>query len=175
MTNLTKLDETVNQLEQQAEVLKSNNAVFARVAALSASIETSANELTAGNKNFEGLKKDIQSSLKSLNVAIGNLEKSNEKNFDNLVSANKKFLREFEDTVISKLDRFSSDIQVTIRQERAQLQETLQNNILSQFNNLEVKQTELFKTQSKQIGFLRILLFIIISIALGIGITLSLK
>lgn len=175
MTNLSRLDETVDQLEKQAEMLKQNNKVLAKVSELSSAIEKGVNELSLGNKNFDETKKEIQNSLKSLNDSVGNLEKSNEKHIDLLINSNKKFLREFEDTVSSKLERFSSDIQVTIRQERTQLQEALQNNIANQFNNLETKQKDLFQAQAKQIAILKILLYVIAAISLGIGVTLFLK
>jgi|GEM_PF-1173452 len=175
MTNLSKLDETVDQLEKQAEILKQNNKVLTKVSELSEAIEKGVSELSVGNKNFEGTKKDIQNSLKSLNDSVSNLEKSNEKHIDLLISSNKKFLREFEDTVSSKLERFNSDIQVTIQRERTQLQETLQNNISNLFNKLEVDQKDLFHAQSKQITILKILLFFITAITLGISATLILK
>lgn len=172
MTNLTKLDKTVEQLEEQAEILKQNNNVLAKVSELSSAIEKGVNELSLGNKKFDETKKDIQSSLKSLNDSVGNLEKSNERHIDLIVTSNKKFLREFEDTVSSKLERFSSDIQVSIRQERAQLQEALQNNITSQFNNLESKQKDLFVSQAKQISLLKLLLIVVIILCIGLGIKL---
>lgn len=172
MPNLSKLDETIDQLEKQAEMLKQNNKVLAKVSELSTAIEKGVNELSVGNKNFDGTKKDIQTSLKSLNDSVGNLETQNEKHIDSLITSNKKNLREFEDTVSSKLERFSSDIQVSIRQERTQLQEALQNNITSQFNNLESKQKDLFVAQAKQISLLKILLIVIIGLCIGLGIKL---
>lgn len=172
MPNLSKLDETIDQLEKQAEMLKQNNKVLAKVSELSTAIEKGVNELSIGNKNFEGTKKDIQTSLKSLNDSIDNLEKQNEKHIDSLITSNKKNLREFENTVSSKLERFSSDIQVAIRQERTQLQEALQNNITSQFNNLESKQKDLFAAQAKQISLLKILLLVVIALCIGLGIKL---
>jgi len=172
MTDLSKLDETIDQLEKQAEMLKQNNIVLAKVNELSTAIEKGVNELSIGNKNFDGTKKDIQTSLKSLNDSVGNLEKQNEKHIDSLITSNKKFLREFEDTVSSKLERFSSDIQVSIRQERTQLQEALQNNITSQFNNLEAKQKDLFAAAAKQISLLKILLIVVIGLCIGLGIKL---
>ena len=174
MTNLSKLDETVDQLEKQAELLKQNNKVLARVSELSTEIEKGVNELSLGNKKFDETKKDIQSCLKSLNDSVGHLEKSNEKQIDLLVTSNKKFLREFEDTVSSKLERFSSDIQVSIRQERTQLQEALQNNITNQFNNLESKQKDMFAAQAKQISLLKYLLIVVIVVCIGLGIKLFL-
>jgi len=172
MPNLSKLDETIDQLEEQAEMLKQNNKVLAKVSELSTAIEKGVNELSIGNKNFDGTKKEIQTSLKSLNDSVGNLEKQNEKHIDSLITSNKKIIREFEDTVSSKIERFSSDIQVSIRQERTQLQEALQNNITSQFNNMESKQKNLFATQAKQISLLKILLIIVIGLCLGLGIKL---
>lgn len=175
MANLSKLDETIDQLEKQAEILKQNNNVLAKVSELSTTIEKGVSELSIGNKNFEGTKRDIQTSLKSLNDSVSNLEKQNEKLIDQLLSSNKKYLREFEDSVTSKLARFSSDIQVSIRQERTQLQETLQNNITSQFNTLEEKQKDLFKAQAKQISIIKILLIVVIVLSLGIATMLIIK
>lgn len=172
MLNLSKLDETIDQLEKQAEMLKQNNKVLAKVSELSTAIEKGVNELSIGNENFEGTKKDIQSSLKSLIDSVENLEKQNEKHIDSLIASNKKNLREFEDTVSSKLERFSSDVQVSIRQERTQLQEAIQNNITSQFNNLESKQMDWFAAQAKQISLLKILLVVIIGLCIGLGIKL---
>lgn len=164
MTNLSKLDETVDQLEKQAEMLKQNNRVLAKVSELSSVIEKGVNELAEGNKNFEGTKKDIQGSIKSLN-----------ENIEVLITSNKKFLREFEDAVSSKLERFSSDIQVTIRQERSQLQESLLSGITTQFSNLESKQKALFENQAKQLSLLKYLSIIAILCSLGIGIYLFVK
>jgi len=174
MANLSKLDETIEQLEKQAETLKQNNKVLAKVSELSSSIEKGVSELSIGNKNFETTKKDIQTSLKTLNESVVNLEKKNEKHIDLLVSSNKKFLREFEDTVSSKLERFNSDIQVAIRQERAQLQEALQNNIANQFDKLEGKQRDLFSAQAKQISIVKILLIVVIALCIGLGVKLFL-
>ena len=170
MTDLSKLNETIKELENQAEILKHNNKVLAKVSELAISIEKGVNELSVGNKNFDGVKKDIQTSLQRLNDSVENIEKQNEKHIEVLITSNKKFLRELEDTTSSKLERFSSDIQVTIRQERTQLQESLQNNISSQFNN----QKGLFESMGKQITFLKILLFIVIALCIGLGIKLFL-
>lgn len=172
MANLSKLDETIDQLEKQAEMLKQNNRVLAKVAELSTSIEKGVSELSIGNDHFDTTKREIQTSLKSLNDSISNLEKQNEKHIDTLITENKKFLRELSDDVSSKLTRFSSDIQVSIRQERTYLQEALQNNITSQFNNLESKQRDLFAQEAKQLSLLKILLIVVIVLCLGLGIKL---
>ena len=175
MANLNKLDETISDLEKQAEMLKQNNKVLAKVADLSNQIDKGVNELTQGNKNFDTVKTEIHKSLTSLNNEVTNIEKQNKKHIETILNSNKKFLREFEETVSSKIERFSSDIQVTIRQERTQLQESLQNNITNQFNNLESKQKELFNQQTKQISLLRTLLIVTIVLCIGLGIAILVK
>lgn len=175
MANLTKLDETISDLEKQAEMLKQNNKVLAKVADLSNQIDKGVNELVQGNKNFDTVKTEIHKSLTSLNNEVTNIEKQNEKLIETILNSNKKFLREFEETVSSKIERFSSDIQVTIRQERTQLQESLQNNITNQFNNLESKQKELFNQQTKQIFLLKTLLIVTIVLCIGLGIAIIIK
>ena len=161
MPNLSKLDETIGQLEKQAEMLKQNNNVLAKVSELAKSIEKGVVELSVGNKNFDGTKKDIQNSLKSLNDSVSNLEKENEKHIDSIITANKKYLSELEEIVSSKIKRFSSDIEVSIRQERSQLQESLQNSLTTHFNRLEEK-------HGKQISLLRNLL--IAGLIIGVSI-----
>ncbi len=175
MANLNKLDETISDLEKQAEMLKQNNKVLAKVADLSNQIDKGVNELVQGNKNFDTVKTEIQKSLTSLNNEVTNIEKQNEKHIETILNSNKKFLREFEETVSSKIERFSSDIQVAIRQERTQLQESLQNNITNQFNNLESKQKELFNQQTKQISLIKTLLIVTIVLCIGLGIAIIVK
>lgn len=174
MANLSKLDETIDQLEVQAEILKHNNKVLAKVSELNSLIEKGLSEISTGNKNFNEVKKNIQDTLNSFIESINNLEQKNDKNIETLVTSNKKFLREFEDTISSRLERFSSDIQISTRQEISHLQEVLQNNIASHFSNLESKQKDLFSIQSRQIKFLKILLWIIIFLSIGLGIKLFL-
>ncbi len=175
MANLNKLDETISDLEKQAEMLKQNNIVLAKVADLSSQIDLGVNELVQGNENFGSIKTEILKSLTSLNNEVTNIEKQNEKHIDTILNSNKKFLREFEETVTSKIERFSSDIQVTIRQERTQLQESLQNNIKNQFDNLESKQKELFNQQIQQMSVLKMLLIVTIILSVGLGMAIIVK
>ncbi len=175
MANLSKLDETINDLEKQAEMLRKNNSVLAKVGELSNFIEKTATELAIANQNFNVTKKAIQDSLQQLNKTVSDLETQNEKYIEVIVAENKKFLRELSDDVSSKVTRFSSDIQVTIRQEKTYLQEALQNNIIIHFNNLELKQKDFFAQQAKQISVLKILLIVIILLSIGLGTKLFLS
>lgn len=141
MPDLSNLDKTIVQLEEQSELLKQNNNTLVKVKELSVEIEKSAKELSGANKNFE-----------------------------EFIGYSKKYFKDFEESINSKLERFNSDTQVTIRQERTQLQEVLQNNILLQFNNMQTKQTELFAEQSKRISLLTILLSVVVIICIALSI-----
>ena len=158
MSNLSKLEETIKQLETEADLFKVNNKIITAVTDLSKSIEKSVAELASGNQNFQKTKDDIDTSLGLLNENVKDLAKRNESLVEQLTDANKKFLREFDDTVSSKLSRFSSDIHVTIRQERSQLQEALQTNITTHLNGMESKQKELIAGQTRQINFVKLFL-----------------
>ena len=169
MANLSKLDETISELEKQAEIFKNNNKLFERVTEIIDQIHKGVSELKQGNSNFEEIKNEIHQSLIALNEKIESLERGNEKVIENLISSNKKYIRELEDTVSSKLERFSSDIQVTIRQERTQMQESLQNTIINNLSNLESRQKELFALQMRQAIHMKILLIIILLFCFGLG------
>jgi len=169
MANLSKLDETISELEKQAEIFKNNNKLFERVTEIIDQIHKGVSELRQGNSNFEEIKNEIQQSLSTLNERIESLEKGNEKVIESLISSNKKYIRELEDTVSSKLERFSSDIQVTIRQERTQMQESLQNTFANSLSNFELRQKELFALQHRQSIHMKILLIIILLGCFGIG------
>lgn len=175
MTNLRKLDDAISDIERQAELLKSNNTVLTKVSDLSQQFEKAISELSKGNQNFDLIKKDLQISLKGISTEVTQIKSDNEKHIDKLIDTNKKLLREFEDTLNSKIERFSSDIQVTIRQERSSLQESLQNNITTQFNAMEAKQKDLFLEQSKKIKLLQILLIVSGIVSLGISIAILVK
>lgn len=141
MPDLTKLDKTIEQLEEQSELLMHNNIALKTIKELSDKMESCAKEFAHANKNF-----------------------------DEFIGYSKKYFKEFEKSFVSKLERFNSDTQVTIRQERTQLQEALQNNVLLQINNIQSKQNELFAIQSKRINILTILLIIVIVICAGLAI-----
>lgn len=171
MTDLSKLDKTVSELENQAEALKQHNKVLAKVSDISSNIEKGVAELTLSNKNFDGLKSEIQKSIKGLNTEVENLTKENVKLIDKLIDFNKNFLRDFEGTITSKLERFSSDIQVTIRQERSQLQESMQNSLVTQFN----AQKQEFEKQNTQIKHLKTFMIVLVLLSIGLGIAILRK
>ena len=126
MPNLTKLDETIDQLEKQANEFSQHSKVLSKVSELTVKIEKSITQITEGNQNFEGIKKDLQNSLKSLNSEVVSLKKQNETQIEELISTNKRMIRELDENISSRLSRFSSDIQISIREEGTQIQRSIE-------------------------------------------------
>lgn len=165
--DLATLDETITQLASQAEALKQNNGALSKVTSLVEEINKGVVELHRGNDNFDTVKQSLKVSLESFNNHIVTLGKQNDKHIDDLVSTTKKFSRDLEGDVSSKISKFSSDIQVTVRTENKELAD-------KQTQHFE-KQKERFDTQAKQLAALRILLFVSIAISIGLGVIVLVK
>jgi len=127
-------------------------------------------------QSIEFYKKEIKNLIEINEKFLKDLENSNTRLFEDsiekLINSNKRFLKELEEILFSKLERFNSDIQVTITRERTLLQDALQLNISTQFNSLKEDQKALFEEQNKKIGLLRNLIFVnlILSILIIIAI-----
>lgn len=164
MPNLTKLDETIDQLEKQANEFNQHSKVLAKVSEMTVKIEKSITQITEGNQNFEGIKKELQNSLKSLSTEVARLKKQNETQIDELLSANKKMIRDLDENIMSKLNRFSSDIQITIREEGTQIQRLNELLFKESIINLEKNMSEKhIKSQRLQLLMIIISLLVIVS------------
>ena len=164
MPNLTKLDETIDQLEKQANEFSQHSKVLSKVSELTVKIEKSITQITEGNQNFEGIKKDLQNSLKSLNTEVALLKKQNESQIEELISVNKRMIRELDENIVSKLSRFSSDIQISIREEGTQIQRSIEllfkESILDLEKNITAK---IKKAQRLQIPLIIFVILLILS------------
>ena len=149
MPNLTKLDETIDQLEKQANEFSQHSKVLSKVSELTVKIEKSITQITEGNHNFEGIKNELHNSLKSLNTEVASLKKQNETQIEELISSNKKMIRDLDENILSKLNRFNSDIQITIREEGTQIQRSNELLFKESILNLEKSFTEKMIKQQK--------------------------
>lgn len=148
MADLKKLDKAISELELQANDLKDFNKVYAEISKLKSDITANLETLKSNNSQLEELSKSLVERLE-------NLQKSLATKVDELHSDNKNFYKELDNSLSSRLDKHKSDIQVSIREEGAQIQRGLENVISSKFNTLE-----------GQIKGVRLLL--IISLLLGV-------
>lgn len=172
MADLAKLDNAIKELEEQSNDLKEFNKVYFEIGKLKSDISENLKLLKENNDGFESLSKRIQEGLEQSKKQLENLESELLKKIQELYQDNKNFQKELDSSINSRLEKNKSDIQVEIRNEGTQIQRAFENTLTSSFNNMESKLKEQFAGQSKQINTLKILLFVVIGIGVGLAVGL---
>lgn len=173
--DLEKLDSVINELEQNSKQLKDFTAVYSEISTLQSNISRNLELIQQNNKNLNSIsdviKKQTEENTKQLKVVNEFLEQK----IGEIYKDNKAFQKELDATLITRLDKHKSDIQVEIRNEGTQIQRAFENTLNSNFTTMESKIKERFELQSKELKTLRILVFAVIAIGIGLGIGLYLK
>ena len=173
--DLEKLDSVVNELEQNSKQLKDFTTVYSEISKLQSNISRNLELIEENNKNLNSvsdvIKKQTEENTKQLKVANDFLEQK----IGEIYKDNKAYQKELDATLITRLDKHKSDIQVEIRNEGTQIQRAFETTLNSNFNSMETKIKERFDLQSKELKILRILIFVLIAIGIGLGIGLYLK
>jgi transcriptional regulator of heat shock response len=117
----------------------------------------------------------ISSTASKTDKSIESLESELLKKIQELYQDNKNFQKELDASLITRLDKHKSDIQVEVRNEGTQIQRGFETTLNTNFNSMESKLKELFDVQSKQLNMLKILMFVTIGIGIGLAIGLYLK
>lgn len=147
MANLKKLDDTINELEKQSNELKEFNAVYSEINNLKKELLESLVMLRISNKNFSEIADKIDAKL------TGSLLK-----MDEVYKDNKSFQKELDSSLVSRLDKVKSDLQVEMRNEGTQSQKNLESVIYSNFNQLKFEIKETADYHSKRMDRLKLLI-----------------
>jgi len=170
-----KLDNVVNELEHNSKQLKDFTAVYSEISSLQTNISRNLELIEENNKSLNSvsdvIKKKTKENTEQLKVANDFLEQK----IGEIYKDNKSFQKELDATLITRLDKHKSDIQVEIRNEGTQIQRAFETTLNSNFSTMESKIKEHFELQSKELKTLKILVFILIAIGIGLGIGLYLK
>jgi len=118
-----KLDKTINELEQSSKQLKGFSELFSELSSLHNSVKENNDFFKSASTKLENVSNSIDNSLKDF----------------------QKTFKELDNSLVSRLDRHKSDIQVEIRNEGTQIQRGFENSLNSNFNNLENKVNEKFR------------------------------
>lgn len=173
--DLEKLDSVVNELEQNSKQLKDFTDVYSEISTLQLNISQNLKLIEENNKSLNSvsdvIKIKTEENTKQLKVANDFLEKK----IGEIYKDNKAFQKELDATLITRLDKHKSDIQVEIRNEGTQIQRSFETTLNSNFNSMESRIKEHFDSQSKKLETMKILIFILIAIEIGLGIGLYLK
>ena len=173
--DLEKLDSVVNELEHNSKQLKGFKAVYLEISSLQINISRNLELIEENNKSLNSvsdvIKKKTEENTEQLKVANDFLEQK----IGEIYKDNKAFQKELDATLITRLDKHRSDIQIEIRNEGTQIQRAFETTLNSNFNSMESKIVERFDLQSKELKTMKILIFSLIVIGIGLGIGLYLK
>ncbi len=173
--DLEKLDNVVNELEHNSKQLKDFTAVYSEISLLQTNISRNLELIENNNKSLSSIsdviKKKTEENTERLKVINDFLEQK----IEEIYKDNKSFQKELDATLITRLDKHKSDIQVEIRNEGTQIQRAFETTLNSNFNTMESKVKERFELQYKELKTLKILVFVLIAIGIGLGIGLYLK
>lgn len=175
MADLEKLDNAIKELEIQSNDLKDFNKVYSEIGKLKDGISNNLSLLKENNVGFSTISSQVKSRLEESKKQIESLESGLLKKIQELYQDNKNFQKELDASLITRLDKHKSDIQVEVRNEGAQIQRGFETTLNTNFNSIESKLKALFEGQSKQLNTLKILIFVTIGIGIGLAIGLYLK
>ena len=149
--------------------------VYSEISSLQSNISHNLQLIEQNNKSLNSvssvIKKKTEENTELLKVANEFLEQK----IGEIYKDNKSFQKELDATLITRLDKHKSDIQVEIRNEGTQIQRAFETTLNSNFNTMQSKIKEQFELQSKELKTLKILVFILIAIGVGLGVGLYLK
>lgn len=117
MKDLEKLNNIVENLEQQSNNLKSFSEVYLKIGSLEKEISDGLVELRVNNSKLNSVSKSIDSNLNSFHSQITNLGEENRKFNEVLYNDFKQFQKELDTSLITRLERLKSDIIVEVRDE----------------------------------------------------------
>ncbi|OWW24636.1 hypothetical protein B4Q04_15065 [Zobellia sp. OII3] len=173
--DLEKLDNVVNELEHNSKQLKGFTAVYSEISTLQSNISRNLELIEENNKSLNSvsdvIKKKTEENTEQLKVANDFLEQK----IGEIYKDNKSFQKELDATLITRLDKHKSDIQIEIRNEGTQIQRAFETTLNSNFSTMEGKIKERFELQSKKLKTLKILVVVLMAIGISLGIGLYLK
>jgi len=175
MADLEKLDNAIKELETQSNDLKEFNKVYSEIGKLKGDISANLDLLKKNNDGFNSIATEIKSSLEKSHEQLTRIESELLQKIQELYQDNKNFQKELDSSLVSRLDKHKSDIQVEIRNEGTQIQRSFENALTLNFNNMESKIKEQFSLQNKQLSIIKVLAFIILGIGIGLAIGLYFK
>jgi protein subunit release factor A len=143
MADFEKLDNVIKELEEQSIELKEFNKLYSEIGKLKSDI----------TDNFSLLKKQSE----EVSVVSSNIKSfvdTSKKQIDELYQDNKSFQKELDSSLIVRLDKHKSDIQIEIRNEGSQQQRAFENTLNTNFNNIDAKLKEQFLIMEKKIRVL---------------------
>ena len=166
MSDLEKLDNVINELEDQSNQLKEFNEVYKGVEKLHKDIAKSLNLINEHNNAFSELSGTIEAQLGKSVSQLNSVEKSLLNRVSAIEKNNKALLDELDGNLVTRLNKYYSDIQVATRNEGSQVQRAIENSLLTQFNSIEESIRSHSGSHSNEFNILKKLLLLSIGLSI---------
>lgn len=170
-----KLDNIVTELEDNAKRLKGFTEIYTEIEKLQSSISKNLELIQHNNKNLEEISIVIKNNTKKNVEQLSKIKSYLEAKIEEIYKDNKSFQKELDASLITRLDKHKSDIQIEIRNEGTQIQRAFENTLNTNFKELDTKLLNEFKQQSKQFKVLKIIGIIAIFVMIAVGAALYFK
>ena len=175
MESLKKLDNTIEQLERQSRDLEEFARIYKLISSLKSDIESSQAKIVENNDSFSELVDKIQKVLGEYSESLETMENKLLEKVRELYDDNKKYQKELDGTINSKLEKNKSDIEVTVRNEGAQIQRAFETSLKSNFTEMSGAIDDRFDLQSKTVIRNTTLLIVILLVQLVTGLLVYLN
>ena len=147
MADLKKLDEIVDQLGVESEKLKDFHEIYAEIKQLKVDLESNINSFSSSSEKLDEVSNSLQDKTQGLTDKLTEIQSAIMQRVDLIEESNKKFQRDFDSEITSKLTKHKSDIEVTIRaggdQTAKAIESTLNTTFLKELNDLKSKANNL--------------------------------
>ena len=175
MESLKKLDNTIEQLERQSRDLEEFARIYKLISSLKSDIESSQAKIVENNDSFSELVDKIQKVLGEYSESLETMENKLLEKVRELYDDNKKYQKDLDGTINSKLEKNKSDIEVTVRNEGAQIQRAFETSLKSNFTEMSGAIDDRFALQSKTVMRNTTLLIVILLVQLVTGLLVYLN
>jgi len=175
MESLKKLDNTIEQLERQSRDLEEFARIYKLISSLKSDIESSQAKIVENNDSFRELVDKIQKVLGEYSESLESMENKLLEKVRELYDDNKKYQKDLDGTINSKLEKNKSDIEVTVRNEGAQIQRAFETSLKSNFTEMSGAIDDRFALQSKTVMRNTTLLIVILLVQLVTGLLVYLN
>ena len=146
MADLKKLDEIVDELGKQSEKLMNFTEIYSEISKLKDDIGVNVSSIKSSSEKLNEISEEVKTQTQELAEQLTEMKSSLQERIELIEENNKKFQREFDSDITSKLNKHSSDIEVTIRAEAKETATSIENNLSKIFpEQLSEIKTTLFK------------------------------
>jgi len=175
MADFEKLDTVIRELEEQSSELKEFNKVYSEIGRLKTDISENFSLLKKHTEDLGVVSSRINSFIDSSKKQFDEIQNGVSKKMEESYQDNKTFQKELDASLITRLDKHKSDIQVEIRNEGSQQQRAFENTLNNNFNNIDAKLKEQFDKVDNKVKILTNLNILLVVLVIAMVVFLYLK